>query len=152
MQSSHDDSQSDEPPPKKKKKKPQRNPAKLDPTKLTGEEHVDMIDRVSGKRLPSKLTPTLNNLAEWLARNPAYDVVSEWGSIVKAKVSFKSTIGTKLVKNIFIQPSLYLILFHMIIFIYLHCTLFCFIFLFLCLQLIVIQFHILPSNSWLTID
>ena len=73
-------------PPKKKKKKSQRNPAKLDPTKLTGEEHVDVIDRNTGKKLPYKLTPTLNTLAEWLLRNPAYDVACEWGSIVKEKV------------------------------------------------------------------
>ena len=70
----------------KPKRRRLRNPAKLDLTKVTGEERVGIVEKESGRKLSAKLVPMLKNLADWLHKHPGYYVASEWAEVVKIKV------------------------------------------------------------------
>ncbi|XP_071784653.1 chromodomain-helicase-DNA-binding protein 9-like [Asterias amurensis] len=69
----------------KPKRRRLRNPAKLDLTKVTGEERVGIVEKESGRKLSAKLVPMLKNLADWLHKHPGYYVAPEWAEVVKIK-------------------------------------------------------------------
>ncbi|XP_013778295.1 chromodomain-helicase-DNA-binding protein 7-like isoform X3 [Limulus polyphemus] len=66
-------------------RRPRLDPSRLDPMKLTGEENVSVVNRVTGKKITGSKAPPLKHLSEWLEKNPMFDVDPKWGPLVKEK-------------------------------------------------------------------
>ena len=49
-----------------------------DLSKIPGEEHFTMVNKVTGKRLSGQDGPKLKNLAQWITKNDQYEVDPKW--------------------------------------------------------------------------
>merc|ERR1719350_1910584 len=56
-------------------------------TKLSGEEHVTVFNRLTGKRLTGSDGPRLKNLAQWFIENNEYEVDPKWAEEMGEKFS-----------------------------------------------------------------
>merc|ERR1719346_849569 len=56
-------------------------------TKLSGEEHVTVFNRLTGKRLSGADGPKLKNLAQWFIENDQYEVDPKWAEEMGEKFS-----------------------------------------------------------------
>ena len=61
---------------------------------LSGDEHVTVLNRFTGKKLSGTQGPKLKYLAQWLIENPMFDVDPKWAEIAKNKEALKA--GTDL--------------------------------------------------------
>lgn len=61
------------------------DPSLLDWKKLTGEEQVPVINRLTGKPVAGTKAPELKNLGQWLIENPMFDVDPKWAELVKER-------------------------------------------------------------------
>lgn len=68
-----------------RRRRPRVDPTLLDWKKLTGDENVSVINRVSGKKLTGPKAPTLKRLGQWLMDNPMYDIDPKWAELVKER-------------------------------------------------------------------
>lgn len=68
-----------------RRRRPRVDPSLLDWKKLTGDENVSVIHRVSGKKLTGPKAPTLKRLGQWLLENPMYDIDPKWSELVKER-------------------------------------------------------------------
>lgn len=68
-----------------RRRRPRVDPSLLDWKKLTGEENVSVINRVSGKKLTGTKAPPLKRLGQWLVENPMYDIDPKWADLVKER-------------------------------------------------------------------
>lgn len=68
-----------------RRRRPRVDPSLLDWKKLTGEENVSVINRVTGKKLTGPKAPTLKRLGQWLVENPMYDIDPKWADLVKER-------------------------------------------------------------------
>lgn len=68
-----------------RRRRPRVDPSLLDWKKLTGEENVSVINRVTGKKLTGPKAPTLKRLGQWLQENPMYDIDPKWADLVKER-------------------------------------------------------------------
>lgn len=68
-----------------RRRRPRIDPTLLDWKKLTGDENVSVINRVSGKKLTGPKAPTLKRLGQWLVENPMYDIDPKWADLVKER-------------------------------------------------------------------
>lgn len=91
-----EDSFLEEPLERKRGRRPRVDPMLLDPTKLTGDENVSVINRLTGKKITGAKAPPLRYLAEWLEQNPLYDVEPKWAELVKSKGSLPKTLLSRL--------------------------------------------------------
>ncbi|XP_064466588.1 chromodomain-helicase-DNA-binding protein 7-like isoform X3 [Ornithodoros turicata] len=66
-------------------RRPRLDPTKLDPHRLTGDENVSVINRLTGKKITGSKAPPLKHLAEWLEKNPMFDVDPKWSQLVKER-------------------------------------------------------------------
>ncbi|XP_077502433.1 chromodomain helicase DNA binding protein kismet isoform X3 [Amblyomma americanum] len=66
-------------------RRPRLDPSKLDPHCLTGDENVSVINRLTGKKITGSKAPPLKHLAEWLDKNPMFDVDPKWAQLVKER-------------------------------------------------------------------
>lgn len=66
-------------------RRPRLDPSKLDPHCLTGDENVSVINRLTGKKITGSKAPPLKHLAEWLEKNPMFDVDPKWSQLVKER-------------------------------------------------------------------
>ena len=57
---------------------------------LSGDEHVTVLNRFTGKKLSGTQGPKLKYLAQWLIENPMFDVDPKWAELVKNKESLKA--------------------------------------------------------------
>jgi len=71
----------------RQRRRPRLDPAHLTLNEINGDENVSVMNRATGKRITGAKAPPLRYLAEWLRRNPTYDVDSKWAHIVRAKVT-----------------------------------------------------------------
>ncbi|KAK3086718.1 hypothetical protein FSP39_022463 [Pinctada imbricata] len=85
----------------RKGRKPKVDPALLDPGKITGEENVSVVNRLTGKKITGAKAPPMRYLAEWLEQNPFYDVDPKWADLVKAKGNLPKNLLSRV-----IQPNL----------------------------------------------
>jgi len=69
----------------KRRRKPRIDPSLLDWNRLSGEENVSVINRLTGKKITGNKAPHLRNLAQWLLANPMFDVDPKWSDLVKEK-------------------------------------------------------------------
>lgn len=51
-----------------------------------------------GFQITGRKAPPLKHLAEWLRKNPEYDVESKWGHLVRAKVCFDHDVSFHSIK------------------------------------------------------
>lgn len=58
------------------------DPSQLDMQHLTGEENVSVINRTTGKKITGSKAPPLKHLAEWLDKNPKFDVDPKWSPLI----------------------------------------------------------------------
>lgn len=68
-----------------RRRRPRVDPTLLDWKKLTGDENVAVIHRVTGKKLTGPKAPTLKRLGQWLMENPMYDIDPKWSELVKER-------------------------------------------------------------------
>lgn len=68
-----------------RRRRPRVDPSLLDWKKLTGDENVSVINRVTGKKLTGPKAPTLKRLGQWLVENPMYDIDPKWADLVKER-------------------------------------------------------------------
>nr|CAI5864667.1 unnamed protein product [Callosobruchus analis] len=68
-----------------RRRRPRVDPTLLDWKKLTGDENVAVIHRVTGKKLTGPKAPTLKRLGQWLMENPMYDIDPKWAELVKER-------------------------------------------------------------------
>jgi hypothetical protein len=54
-------------------------------TNLSGDEHVTVFNRFTGKKLSGSQGPKLKYLAQWLIENPMFEVDPKWAELVKSK-------------------------------------------------------------------
>ena len=52
---------------------------------LSGDEHVTVFNRFTGKKLSGTQGPKLKYLAQWLIENPMFEVDPKWAEVVKSK-------------------------------------------------------------------
>ncbi|XP_014669960.1 PREDICTED: chromodomain-helicase-DNA-binding protein 7-like [Priapulus caudatus] len=78
------------------RRKHRLDPAQLDPDQLTGEENVSVINKLTGQKITGRKAPPLKHLAEWLKKNPDYDVESKWGHLVRAKGYLPDTLKSRI--------------------------------------------------------
>lgn len=74
----------------KRRRKPRIDPSLLDWNRLSGEENVSVINRLTGKKITGNKAPPLRNLAQWLLANPMFDVDPKWSDLVKEKGNLPS--------------------------------------------------------------
>merc|ERR1740128_502927 len=72
-------------PDSKRRRKPRVDPAMLDWNRLNGDEHVSVINRLTGKKITGTKAPKLHSLAQRLLDNPMFDVDPKWSDLVKEK-------------------------------------------------------------------
>lgn len=68
-----------------RRRRPRVDPSLLDWKKLTGEEHVPVMNRLTGKKLTGTKAPQLKRLGQWLIENPLFDVDPKWAELVKER-------------------------------------------------------------------
>ncbi|KAJ8971345.1 hypothetical protein NQ314_000744 [Rhamnusium bicolor] len=68
-----------------RRRRPRVDPTLLDWKKLTGDENVAVIHRVTGKKLTGPKAPTLKRLGQWLMENSMYDIDPKWSELVKER-------------------------------------------------------------------
>ena len=56
-------------------------------SKIPGEEHVTMVNKVTGKRLSGQDGPKLKNLAQWITENDQFEVDPKWAKEMGEKFS-----------------------------------------------------------------
>ncbi|CAG0889163.1 unnamed protein product [Darwinula stevensoni] len=66
-------------------RRPRVDPNALDWNRLTGEENVAVINRLTGKKITGGKAPQLKHLAQWLLDNPMFDVDPKWAELVRLK-------------------------------------------------------------------
>ncbi|XP_056009130.1 chromodomain-helicase-DNA-binding protein 8-like isoform X4 [Ostrea edulis] len=81
---------------KRRGRRPKVDPTMLDPMKLTGEENVSVVNRITGKRITGAKAPPMRYLSEWLEQNPLYDVDPKWIDIVKSKANLPKSLLSRL--------------------------------------------------------
>ena len=71
------------------------DPSALDPSKLTGDENVAVINKTTGQKIVGSKAPPLKYLKEWLELNPTWMVDPKWSHLVTARVrtSYKFSVG-----------------------------------------------------------
>lgn len=69
----------------RRRPRPRFDPSLLDWKKLTGEEQVPVINRLTGKPVAGTKAPDLKNLGQWLIENPMFDVDPKWAELVKER-------------------------------------------------------------------
>lgn len=79
-----------------RRRRPRVDPTLLDWKKLTGDENVSVVHRVTGKKLTGPKAPTLKRLGQWLMENPMYDIDPKWSELVKER----GNLGTDLHKRV----------------------------------------------------
>lgn len=65
------------------------------PPRLSPEEHVPVVHRVTGKRLVGHKAPQLKHLAQWIAENPMYDIDSKWTEGIKEHVKLPQDVRSQ---------------------------------------------------------
>ena len=68
-----------------RRRRPRVDPSLLDWKKLTGEENVAVINRLTGKKVTGSKAPQLKRLGQWLMENPMFDVDPKWAELVKER-------------------------------------------------------------------
>lgn len=68
-----------------RRRRPRVDPSLLDWKKLTGDENVSVINRLTGKKMTGNKAPQLRRLAQWLVENPMFDVDPKWAELVKER-------------------------------------------------------------------
>uniref|UniRef100_A0A0C9QNG6 Chd7_2 protein n=1 Tax=Fopius arisanus TaxID=64838 RepID=A0A0C9QNG6_9HYME len=68
-----------------RRRRPRVDPSLLDWKKLTGEENVAVINRITGKKVTGSKAPQLKRLGQWLMENPMFDVDPKWAELVKER-------------------------------------------------------------------
>ncbi|XP_045520347.1 chromodomain-helicase-DNA-binding protein 7-like [Pieris brassicae] len=63
--------------------------------RLSPEEHVPVVHRVTGKRLVGHKAPQLKHLAHWIAENPMYDIDSKWTEGIKEHVKLPQDVRSQ---------------------------------------------------------
>ncbi|XP_059048856.1 chromodomain-helicase-DNA-binding protein 7 [Achroia grisella] len=63
--------------------------------RLTPDEHVPVVHRVTGKRIVGHKAPQLKHLAQWIAENPMYDIDSKWTEGIKEHVKLPQDVRTQ---------------------------------------------------------
>uniref|UniRef100_T1J482 DNA helicase n=1 Tax=Strigamia maritima TaxID=126957 RepID=T1J482_STRMM len=76
----------------RKKRRPRIDPSKLEFEKLTGNENVAVVNRLTGKKITGNKAPPLKHLATWLKQNPMFDVDPKWSHLVKEKANLPSDV------------------------------------------------------------
>lgn len=79
-----------------RRRRPRVDPTLLDWKKLTGDENVSVINRVSGKKLTGPKAPTLKRLGQWLMDNPMYDIDPKWAELVKERGNLSQDLQKRL--------------------------------------------------------
>ena len=59
----------------------------MDASDVTGDEPIVVVNRHTGKTIKRQRAPVLNDLAQFLAMNPAFDVDIKWSALVRQVVS-----------------------------------------------------------------
>uniref|UniRef100_A0A4D5RWI9 BRK domain-containing protein n=3 Tax=Ixodes TaxID=6944 RepID=A0A4D5RWI9_IXOSC len=86
-------------------RRPRLDPSKLDPHRLTGDENVSVINRLTGKKITGSKAPPLKHLAEWLEKNPMFDVDPKWSQLVKERRWLQHSRQSEEAKNQMSQQS-----------------------------------------------
>ncbi|CAG5096911.1 Similar to CHD7: Chromodomain-helicase-DNA-binding protein 7 (Homo sapiens) [Cotesia congregata] len=68
-----------------RRRRPRVDPSLLDWKKLTGEENVAVVNRLTGKKVTGSKAPQLKRLGQWLMENPIFDVDPKWAELVKER-------------------------------------------------------------------
>ncbi|KAM3959073.1 uncharacterized protein ACR2FA_006914 isoform 2-T2 [Aphomia sociella] len=63
--------------------------------RLTPDEHVPVVHRVTGKRIVGHKAPQLKHLAQWIAENPMYDIDSKWTEGIKEHVKLPQDVRSQ---------------------------------------------------------
>lgn len=63
--------------------------------RLSPDEHVPVVHRVTGKRLVGHKAPQLKHLAQWIAENPMYDIDSKWTEGIKEHVKLPQDVRSQ---------------------------------------------------------
>ncbi|XP_050675614.1 chromodomain-helicase-DNA-binding protein 7-like [Leptidea sinapis] len=63
--------------------------------RLSPDEHVPVVHRVSGKRLVGHKAPQLKHLAQWIAENPMYDIDAKWTEGIKEHVKLPQDVRSQ---------------------------------------------------------
>ncbi|CAK1549851.1 unnamed protein product [Leptosia nina] len=63
--------------------------------RLSPDEHVPVVHRVTGKRLVGHKAPQLKHLAHWIAENPMYDIDSKWTEGIKEHVKLPQDVRSQ---------------------------------------------------------
>lgn len=71
--------------------------------RLSPDEHVPVVHRVTGKRLVGHKAPQLKHLAQWIAENPMYDIDSKWTEGIKEHVKLPQDVRSQ--RHSPMQPS-----------------------------------------------
>lgn len=79
-----------------RRRRPRVDPTLLDWKKLTGDENVSVINRVTGKKLTGPKAPTLKRLGQWLMENPMYDIDPKWTELVKERGNLSNDLQKRL--------------------------------------------------------
>lgn len=79
-----------------RRRRPRIDPTLLDWKKLTGDENVSVIHRITGKKLTGPKAPTLKRLGPWLMENPMYDIDPKWSELVKERGNLTSDLHKRL--------------------------------------------------------
>lgn len=79
-----------------RRRRPRVDPTLLDWKKLTGDENVSVINRVTGKKLTGPKAPTLKRLGQWLMENPMYDIDPKWADLVKERGNLNNDLQKRL--------------------------------------------------------
>lgn len=82
-----------------RRRRPRVDPTLLDWKKLTGDENVSVINRVTGKKLTGPKAPTLKRLGQWLIENPMYDIDPKWADLVKERGNLNNDLQKRLSGN-----------------------------------------------------
>ncbi|KAG8231203.1 hypothetical protein J437_LFUL010900 [Ladona fulva] len=68
-----------------RRRRPRIDPSLLDWKKLSGEENISVINRVTGKKISGTKAPQLKSLGAWLVENPMFDIDPKWADLVKER-------------------------------------------------------------------
>ncbi|CAG0916765.1 unnamed protein product [Notodromas monacha] len=71
----------------------------FDWNKMSGEENVPVLHRITGKKLVGQKAPQLKHLARWLLENPSYDVDPKWAEAMKSKGTLPESLAKQLSKE-----------------------------------------------------
>lgn len=62
----------------------------MEASEVTGFEPIVVVNRHTGKAIKRQRAPILNDLAQFLAMNPAFDIDEKWSALVRQVVSLLS--------------------------------------------------------------